>query len=167
MIQKFFPLDKNYILKTVQAEARTDLLQWLIEEVKNVYLICFNPLGIEDDVILRIKRSTSCQLELLDNFYQELAGIYRFKYSCNQLEIIFDGRSHYEKYEDDWKFAFHNWVREFCQSPNFIKAVLECTILYPDDKKAALAQQRMKYFLTRHFELKVFKYKGIQLSQMA
>ncbi|CAN5401931.1 hypothetical protein BH23BAC1_BH23BAC1_21390 [soil metagenome] len=36
MIQKFFPLDKNYILKTVQAEARTDLLQWLIEEVKNV-----------------------------------------------------------------------------------------------------------------------------------
>lgn len=167
MIQKFFPLDKNYILKTVQAEARPFLLQWLTEEVISSYLESFNPLGIEDDVVLKIKKSTSFKTELLQNFYQELSGIYRFKFSCNQLELIFDGRSHYEKYEEDWKETFYSWSREFCQNENFIKAVLECTILYPKDRKAILAQQRMKYFLARYFELKVYKYKGIQLSQMA
>lgn len=167
MIQKFFLLDKNYILKTVQAEARPYLLHWLLEEVKIVYLENFNPLGIEDDVVLKIKGARNCNIEFLDNFYQELSGIYRYKFSCNQLEIIFDGRSHYEKYEDDWKEAFFSWAREFCQSANFLKAVLECTVLYSEDKKAFLAQLRMKYFLTRHFDLKVYKYRGIQLSQMA
>ncbi len=167
MIQKFFPLDKNYILKKVQADTKSQLLLGLTDEVKSFYLENYNPLGIEDDVILKIKTSVNCNIEFLDNFYQELSGIYRYKYSCNQLELIFDGRSHYEKYLDDWKEAYFSWIREFCQSPNFVKAVLECTVLYPEDKKAVLAQQRMKYFLTRHFELKVYKYKGIQLSLMA
>jgi hypothetical protein len=78
MIQKFFPLDKNYILKKVQADTKSHLLNWLSEEVKNIYLFKYNPLGIEDDIILKIKRANHYNLESLTNFYLELSGIYRY-----------------------------------------------------------------------------------------
>lgn len=167
MIQKFFPLDKNYILKKAQSDAEIILLHWLIKEVIETYNFRYNPLGIEDDTIRKIKGCTSYNISSLKLFYLELSGIYRYKYNETQLELIFDGRSHYEKYQQEWEETFRTWVNGFCAYSNFLRAVLEGTVIFSEDRIVHLAQSRMKYFLSRYFELKVYRYKGIQEYKMA
>ena len=93
-----FPQDKNYILKEVQTDAQSDLLSDLVLKVKDTYLSRYNPLDVEDDTIRVIKNCKKICTTHLDNFYWELAGIYRYKIGSNQLEFIFSGRSHYDKY---------------------------------------------------------------------
>lgn len=167
MIQKYFSLDKNYILKTAQADSQERLLAWMINLVKFTYIHDHNPLGLEDDIIKRIKASTGNHQESLENFYQELSGIYRYKFSDVQLEILFDGRSHYDKYLQDWENSFKTLVYDFCSYSNFLKAVLEGAVLFPETKTIMLVQARMKYFLSKYFEVKVYKYKGIQEIKIA
>ncbi|MDQ3394018.1 MAG: hypothetical protein M3512_07905 [Bacteroidota bacterium] len=167
MIQKFFPLDKNYILKKAQADAQNDLLIWLVQEVIQTYNFRFNPLGIEDDTIIKIKKCSNYNICSLELFYQELSGIYRYKFNEIQLELIFDGRSHYEKYRQEWEENFKEWAMEFCQYTNFLRAVLEGAVIFTEAKRATLAQARMKYFLSKYFELKVYRYKGIRTCKMA
>ncbi len=167
MIQKFFPLDKNYILKKAQSDSENLLLQWLVDEVITTYNFRFNPLGVEDDTILKIKSCATFNLKSLELFYQELAGIYRYKCNNTQLELIFDGRSHYQKFQEEWEEAFKCWVTDFCNFSNFLRAVLEGAVIFSEDKKAYLAQARMKYFLSKYFELKVYRYKGIREYKIA
>ena len=130
MIQKLFPLDKNYILKEAQLITKQSLLETLVKEVKKCYLFQCNPLGLVDDTVLKITRTDEYSLLLLEDFYEHLAGIYRFKFGANQLEFLFDGRTHFEKYQEDWTAAFIQWVALFCKEENFLKAVLEATILF-------------------------------------
>lgn len=161
MQRKLFPLDKNYILKEAQLVCKETLLDTLVEKVKEAYLLFCNPLGLEDDTILKIKNSKKVSTVLLEDFYEHLAGIYRFKYGSNQLEFLFDGRNHFEKYQDDWSDAFLVWISNFCQEESFLKAILEVTIFYPQDRKALLAGNRLKAFVSQQFYLKVYKYRGI------
>ncbi|GJM30082.1 MAG: hypothetical protein DHS20C17_27170 [Cyclobacteriaceae bacterium] len=156
-----FPQDKNYILKEVQADTRTQLLGHLVTTVRETYLNRFNPLGLEDDTILKIKACKTISIDNLENFYWELAGIFRYKVGSNQLEFIFSGKSHYQKYYDDWNEAFHIWLEDFTFSPYFIRAVLEMCILQPHGRPAELAKGRMKVYLSQYFNLKVYKYRGI------
>jgi hypothetical protein len=97
----------------------------------------------------------------LDNFYWELAGIYRYKVGSNQLEFIFSGKSQYEKYFDDWTEAFEIWIEDFIDSPYFIRAILEITILSAHERAAVLAKDRLKVYLSQYFNLKVYKHRGI------
>ncbi|MCZ6693219.1 MAG: hypothetical protein O6939_04875 [Bacteroidetes bacterium] len=161
MVRKFFPFDKNYLLEEAQLSSRNRLLRSLYNQVKNNYLDFHNPLGLEDNTVLKINSYTKPRLKNLHGLYEHLSGIYRYRYGENQLEILFDGTTHIKKYQEDWETTFHCWLNEFCLSTHFLKAVLECTILYPGRTKAALADARMKYFITNLFELKVFRYKGI------
>lgn len=161
MQRKLFPLDKNYLLKEAQLGCEEALLGALVEKVKEAYLLYCNPLGLEDDAVLKIKNSKHVDTSLLEDFYEHLAGIYRYKYGSNQLEFLFDGRSHLEKYQDDWSASFLTWVDDFCQEENFLKAILEVTIFYPQDRKALLAGNRLKAFISQQFFLKVYKYRGI------
>lgn len=161
MLQKLFPLDKNYILKEAQLATERELLTKLVHEVKFSYLLYCNPLGIEDDAILKIKNYNRFNTSRLREFYENLAGIYRYKFGSNQLELLFDGKEHFEKYRDDWSEAFMEWTREFCKEENFLKAILEVTIFYPEGKKAFLAGNRLKTYISQHLYIKVYKYKGI------
>jgi len=156
-----FPQDKNYILKEVQADNQTELLKKLTLLVKEAYLARFNPLDLEDDTIRTIKGSKEFDTELLGNFYWELAGVFRYKVGSNQLEFIFSGKSHYNKYLDDWTEAFEMWIEDFLCSPYFIRAVLEMTIICPDSRAAWLAKDRLKVYLSQYFNLRVYKYRGI------
>jgi hypothetical protein len=156
-----FPQDKNYILKEVQADTRTALLKRLIRKVRNTYLSRCNPLGLEDDTVRVINSCEEFSLEHLENFYWELAGVFRYQLGSNQLEFIFSGKSHYDKYMVDWIDAFDLWIKDFLRSPYFIRAVLEMTILQPNSRGAILAKDRMKIYLTRYFNLKVYKLRGI------
>lgn len=162
MVQRFFPLDRNYILREVQAALRDQLLQQLVNRVKQAYYVRFNPLGLLDDTILQIQKTPQPELEQLYDFYHVLAGIYRYKNSCNQLELPFDGRTPHEKYTDDWEAAFAEYTHQFLEHDRFVRAVLVVTVFYPRKRKARLAEMRMRSFLHEYFALRVDKRYGIR-----
>lgn len=162
-----FAQDKNYILKEVQTDTMDTLLERLVQVVRTIYLERYNPLGLEDDTIKKVKANKQPVITHLENFYWELAAIFRYKAGSNQLEFIFSGRSHYQKYTDDWVEAFELWSEDFTQSRYFLRAVLEMSILEPQGRAAQLAADRMKVYLTQYFNLKVYKYRGILPTEAA
>lgn len=162
MVQRFFKLDKNYILKEAQQAAREELLQQMVSFVKDTYLLQSNPLGLVDDTVLRIQEASNPHTHKLHDFYHIIAGVYRFKHGSNQLELLFDGATHFEKYKQDWANAFTDYYRAFSQKPAFVRAVLEVTVFYPKQRKGQLAEARMRAFLSQQFgSLRIHKRYGI------
>lgn len=161
MVHKYFPLDKNYLLETAQLGLEKEFIIELIDFTKQFYLQQCNPLGLEDNTIRAIKAHQTVYTSRLEEFYRNLAGIYRFKYGQNQLEFLFDGIDHATKYQQDWTTTYKKWLAEFCAKPNFVRAVLELTVFYPEERKSMLAENRMKAFIAQQFDLKIYKHKGI------
>lgn len=162
MLRKYFPRDKNYILEKAQLSVREALLQYLVDFVKVEYLLRFNPLGLSDDTCLKIQTHAGSNFDQLDEFYLSLAGVFRYKYySSNQLEFLFDGRSDFEKYQDEWSAEFKRWAKDLCRQESFIRAILELTVFYPDDYTPQMAGLRLSIFVTRFFEVKIDPLKGI------
>ncbi|WP_420388191.1 hypothetical protein [Roseivirga sp.] len=162
MDNRLFLLDKNYILKQAQSDLRLELQAQLVDLVKAAYFDCFNPLRLPDEVSEQVENFRPVHLSFFDDLYDILAGIYRYQIGDNQLELLFDGSSHYEKYLIDWKETFQGYVRALCQKKNFILAALELTVFHTMENRIELAQNRMKVAIFDHFELKVYKHKGIQ-----
>ncbi|HET8859375.1 hypothetical protein [Marivirga sp.] len=161
MKRRFFPFDKNYLLENAQMELKDSLMNQMVEIVKEIYLLRYNPLGLRDKSIEKITSTSQYNLEELSTFYDELAGFYRYKFSSNQLELLFDGRDHHQKYQDDWSDVLKTWVIEFSKSKHFLKAVLETAIFYPEDKQSQIAYSRLKNYMSEHFGIKIYKHKGI------
>jgi len=161
MKRRFFPFDKNYLLENAQMELKDSLMNQMVEIVKDIYLLRYNPLGLKDKSIEKILSTTDYNFEELSNFYDELAGFYRYKFSSNQLELLFDGKNHHEKYQEDWSEALKKWMIEFSKSKTFLKAVLETSIFYPQNKQSQLAYSRLKNYISDHFGIKIYKHKGI------
>jgi hypothetical protein len=161
LIRKFFPLDKNYLLEEAQLALQDNLLTQLIDTVKIQYELRHNPLGIADSFSLRIHQYVPKNIKPLYTFYQNLAAVYRYKFGNSQLEFVWDGRDHYEKYKIDWTEAFNKWTREFCQQELFINAVLDLSVFLPENRHAHLAESRMNHFILRQFDLKIHKSRGI------
>ncbi len=161
MIRKFFPLDKNYLLEEAQLALQDALLTQLIDVVKIQYELRHNPLGIADSFSERIQKFTPKNVKPLYTFYQNLAGVYRYKFGNSQLEFVWDGRDHFEKYKIDWKETFIKWTSEFCRQELFINAVLDLSVFLPANRHAQLAENRMNHFILKQFELKIHKSRGI------
>ena len=161
MIRKFFPLDKNYLLEEAQLALQNTLLLQLIETVKTQYELRNNPLGIVDSFTLHIREYKPKQLTLLHTFYQNLAGVYRYKFGDSQLEFVWDGLDHFEKYKADWTKAFLDWTYDFCRQELFVNAVLDLSVFLPDNCQTPLAENRMNHFILKQFELKIHRSKGI------
>jgi len=161
MIRRLFPDDKNYILNEVQASQKDSLLKYLAQFVKQYYLQHHNPLGLIDDTILEIQKDKDIPSEAFDGFYHDLSAIYRFKHGEVQLEFLFDGTTHYEKYEADWINFFKQSINSYCLNKFFIRAVLDIAVFHHHDRVAFLAGDRLKYFLTQYFGVRVYKYRGI------
>jgi hypothetical protein len=160
--RKLFSTDKNYILREVQLSTRKSLLRDLVRFSKNFYLSHHNPLGLIDDIISRIKASGNFPEEAFDEFYHDLCAIYRYQHGEVQLEFLFDGRSHWQKYESDWVAFFKQKCADFCFNRYFLRAVLDIAVFHNHDRVAHLAGDRLKYFLIHHYDMKVYKYKGIR-----
>lgn len=167
MDAKLFSLDKNYLLKEAQLQLKSQLLDELVSKVRKTYLREYNSLGLMDEVIHTIQYAENPRLNCLYNFYFELAGIYRFKYGENQLEFIFDGTPHIEKYKKDWQRHFRRWSGQFCHHKHYLRAVLEGSILNPDPETDHLIEIRLKHFLEQYFDLRIYKYRGIRRIQVA
>lgn len=162
MLRKFFPRDKNYVLEEAQLSVEDSLLSYLVDYVKVQYLLRSNPLGIADATAARIQQHVGKDYSHLHEFYMSLAGLFRFKYyGDNQLEFLFDGRDDSERYREEWKTIYQQWVKGFCQHDNFLRAVLELTVFYPDDYTPQMAGLRLSAFITKLFEVKIDAQKGI------
>lgn len=162
MDNRLFLLDKNYLLKQVQADLRLELQALLVERVKEGYFLLFNPLRLVDEKTSLIEEFRPIHFTFFDELYDALSGIYRYQIGDNQLELLFDGRSHYEKYVEDWKDAFNNYLNELMRKKNFVLAGLELSVFHSPENRIELAQNRMKVCVFEHFGLKIYKYKGIQ-----
>ena len=167
MVRKFFPLDKNYLLEQAQFQVQDTLLTTLLEKVKDQYFLRYNPLGLEDSLSVRIDKFKLKNKKPLYPFYENLAGIFRYKFGENQLEFLWDGVDHIEKYKADWSKAFDDWTTTYCGNELFIKAVLDLTVFLPDNRNAQLAESRMNHFILQHFEVKIHKQKGILQMKVA
>ena len=167
MLRKFFPLDKNYILEEAQLSLETSLLQYLVDFVKVEYLMHANPLGVMDDVAVRIRDHERPDLSPLHEFYINLMGLFRYKfYRDNQLEFIFEQKDAFEQYREQWTGSFKEWAKAFCKHPHFLRAVLDLTVFYPADSPVLMVGNRMNAFIAQHFEVNIHPRKGI-LKKMA
>lgn len=166
--KKLFPADKNYILKDVQVRTEGELLMWLIDYVKEYYETFHNPLGLVDNTIETIRSATFSNSKLFQEFYNELAGIYRYKHGEVQLAFLFDGDSHYAKYKSEWKVTFMKWVTQLLANRVVMRAFLEITVFgVTNEKQLELILNRLKLYVEQHFQLKIYKYRGIQESNAA
>jgi len=109
---KYFSQDKNYLLKTVQAFSKEFLLNEWLKEFLIAYNIQHNPMGLEDDFTLELKEKIVTAKPLLEEVYDVLAAIYRMDYGANQLEFQWDGRTHMEVYDADWKAMYKHWTQQ-------------------------------------------------------
>lgn len=162
MENRLFTSDKNYILKEAQFSQKEYLLKKLVLNTKRYYLQEYNPLGIVDETIKTILGVRNIDTTFLDHFYYELSGIYRFKYGKNQLEFLFDGDTHLEKYKKDWERKFHKWTHDFLTHRHFVRAVLEGVFLNPTLQTRRYVEIRLKLFLEQYFGLRVYIYHGIR-----
>jgi hypothetical protein len=168
VIRKFFPLDKNYLLEEAQFSLRDDLLVALIEKVKIRYETLHNPLRLGDSFSMKIMQFQPRNLKPLGGFYQTLAGIYRYRFGDNQLELLWDGQSHFEKYKREWVDVFGQWTDEFCYREQFVQAVLDLSVFLPENRHAHLAENRMNFVMLQLFanregypELRFHKGRGV------
>jgi hypothetical protein len=160
-------LDKNYLLEEAQLSLQEVLLSSLVEKVKLAFEQRHNPLGLQDAFCLKVKNYKSHNLKPLYNFYQNISAVYRFKYSDNQLEFVWDGREHLAKYNEEWITSFNQWIEEFCKQELFVQAVLDLTVFLPQNRHADLAENRMNNFMLRQFEVKLHKTKGLVAMKVA
>jgi hypothetical protein len=161
VVRKFFPLDKNYLLEETQLRLKDALLKQLVERAKATYQAVNNPLGLQDTFSEKIANHRPKDLTLLYSLYENLAGIYRYKFGENQLGFLWDGKDHSEKYQEDWTEAFEAWTLQLCFQSQFVQAVLDVTVFRPENRQAHLAENRMNAVMLDLFELKIHKNKGI------
>ena len=119
------------------------------------------------DSELRAKSFHLKNLKPLESFYQNLAAVYRYKHGETQLEFVWDGREHLEKYKSEWESAFNAWTTRFCTHELFLQAVLDLTVFLPENRHAALAENKMNHFILHHFEMRLHKSKGLVAMKVA
>ncbi|SFT75904.1 hypothetical protein SAMN04489724_2062 [Algoriphagus locisalis] len=160
MIQKLFPLDKNYILRQAQSVLEEELIDRMVFELKRSYTALYNPLQLMDETYAQILDTFIFPRERVRLIYRQLCGIYRFKHGDNQLEMLFDGRTHLEKFQEDWSAAFLRYVRELGIYEQYVKTMLRMTLLFDTESRAEWAENHCKAFINQYFELKVVKRHG-------
>jgi len=160
MIQKLFPLDKNYILRQAQSVLEEELIDRMIFELKRSYTSLYNPLQLMDTTYEQILDTFEFPRDRARLIYRQLSGIYRYKHGDNQLEMLFDGRTHLEKFQEDWSAAFLAYVSELGIYEQYVKTMLRMTLLFDTESRAEWAENHCKAFINQHFELKVVKRHG-------
>lgn len=160
MLQKLFPLDKNHLFRQAQSLLEERLLEEMVVELRKAYTLWYNPLGLMDDTYVQILGNNKFPKDRISIIYEQLSGIYRYQYTSNQLEFLFDGRSHLEKYQDDWQMQLGLWLKELGKHESYVKTMLRMTLLYDTESRAEFAENRCKSFINDYFGVKVIKRKG-------
>ncbi len=160
MIQKLFPLDKNYILRQAQSVLEEELIDRMVFELKRSYTYLYNPLLLMDTTYAQILDTFDFPRERARLIYRQLCGIYRYKHGDNQLEMLFDGRTHLEKFQEDWSAVLIEYVCDLGIYEQYVKTMLRMTLLFDTESRAEWAENHCKAFINQHFDLKVVKRQG-------
>ena len=160
-MRKFFKQDKNYILYGAQIDMKDELLSYLVDYAKKDYQLRYNPLGLLDDTILTIQTCSKADIGVYSEFYDLLSAIYRYKCGSNQLEFLFDGMDHYTKYSNEWEAKFKLWLNQLLNNEPFLKTILQISVFKAEGHSLYLALNRLNTYMFQHFNLKIYKYKGI------
>ncbi|GAB2618703.1 hypothetical protein [Belliella aquatica] len=160
MIQKLFPLDKNYILRQAQTAMEDRMLELMVFELKRSYTVLYNPLMLMDNTFNQILDAHDFPKDRLKVIYHQLCGVYRYKFGSNQLELLFDGRTHLDKFQEDWTGQLTDWIRELGQHEQYVKTMLRMTVLFDTDSRAEWSENQCKAFINQYFDLKIVKRKG-------
>jgi hypothetical protein len=148
MLKQSFDHDRNYIVKQVQQDMQFDLSNQAIRRAIDNYLAFENPMGLVDDFIIQLTSIKQYNTQFLEEFYQTAAGIFRFLFVDNQLEFVWDGRSQYEKYQDDWASTFLSWIDRFHNTRSFSKIILKGAVLNQDQRTEFLQQSLIRILLS-------------------
>ena len=155
-------MDKNYILKEAQLVLQDELIAWLAGFARTYYEQQYNPLGLVDSTVARIRQAEFTEEHLLQPFYEKLASVYRYKHGEVQLEFLFDGASHYQKYKEEWRATFKQWVLALFNKWLTLRAILEITVFkLHSEHQLQLINQRLQYYIEHHFAVRLYVYKGI------
>jgi len=160
MINKLFPLDKNYILRQAQSVLEEEMIGQMIYELKKSYTHLYNPLRLMDETYTLILDTFEFPTDRVQMIYRQLCGIYRFKNGDNQLELLFDGRNHVDKFKEEWEKAFLLYLKDLGKHEQYVKTMLRMTLLYDSEPRAEWAENHCKAFINQHFECKVVKRYG-------
>lgn len=149
----FFSQDKNYLLKKAQQANREVLLEkWVLQSI-NAYMELHNPMGLIDDFVRSIMGVTNYKTAFLEESYDFMAAAYRFLYSSNQLELIWDGRSHQQKYQDEWETQFDHWTYGLTRIDNINRPIIRACVL-KDDSSLLLMQKNFSKAILKELKLK-------------
>lgn len=167
MIQKLFPLDKNYILRQAQTVLEEELIDLMVFELKRSYTCLYNPLQLMDTTYVQILDTFDFPRDRARLIYRQLCGIYRYKHGDNQLEMLFDGRTHLVKFQEDWSTVLLAYVTELGIHEQYVKTMLRMTLLFDNESRAEWAENHCKAFINQQFNLKVVKRQGELLLRIA
>ncbi len=166
--KKWFMMDKNYILKEAQLVLKEQLVFWTVQYAKDFYHQNYNPLGLVDDTVKSIQEAKFQDFELLEPFYAKLASVYRYKHGETQLELLFDGASHYEKYKEEWFATYKEWIKLLFSKWLSLRAVFEITVFEQhDEHQLRLINNRLQSYIEDTFGVRLYIHKGIIDTQAA
>lgn len=157
-----FEKDKNVLLKNAQDQIFTHLAHRLVEITIEKYSVYFNPLGLVDDTFQQILDYQFDNIEELEGIYENLCVAYRYKYGDNQLEIIWDGKSHEEKYIEEWGDTFDRWANDLTENTSIIKGILQLTVFNDRKKNLSFVRNAIKGLINDYFEIKILKRNGVK-----
>ena len=152
--EKYFAQDKNYLLKSVQAFSKESLLNNWLRQILTSYGLQHNPMGLEDDFIIELKKKISFGKELLEDNYDVLAAVYRHDHADNQLEIMWDGRSHMEAYDTDWKGVYVRWIEKLSLIKDIQRPIIKY-IISEGGVNHTFLKQSIRRAILSHFDLKM------------
>lgn len=160
MFEKIFPLDKNYLLRQAQFELEERHLDLMVDELRLAYTRLFNPLRLQEKTYQKIISHDTYPKDRIQLIYRQLCGIYRYQKPDNQLEILFDGISHLEKFKLEWDRFFLATIRDLGTSETYIKTMLRMTLLYETESMAEWSENQCKFFINQKFGTRIIKRYG-------
>ena len=169
MVEKLFHLDRNYLLQAAQREMQIELLDAFVKRAITGYQSIHNPLGLIDDTVAQISayQPSRDQLSPFEVFYKKLAAIYRYEYGDNQLEFVWDGRSHQEYYCELWSAFFIEQTDKLFLHTPFLKIVLELTVFAHQLSDNQMLIYRISSVFREQFSYQVYKRKGVRKLRIA
>lgn len=138
------------------------LCQYLFEHTVIAYGTLFNPIGIIDDTTRQIQTHRLEDTSVLEGIYENLAAIYRYQYGDTQLEIIWDGKSHFDKFTEDWSTLYKDWLTALLSNRTFVKGILQMTVFNEEGKNTFFIENSLKAIINEYFDLKILSRNGVK-----
>ena len=145
----FFDQDKNYLLKEAQSLSKEVLLEkWILQSIEG-YIQLNNPLGLVDDFIRKLVNITHYDTQLVSDIYDLIAAAYRLKYASNQLEFLWDGRSHLATYREEWTTQYNHWIYGLSMHDSINRSIIKVCVLKQNGSIALLEKNLSRIVLNQ------------------